>query len=213
MNATNEDTQPAAEAYVYGYARVSTRRQDLARQLDALQAAGIPGDRIYTDKASGSSTNNRPGLAELIGDGDSDGIMRRGDTLAVVTLDRLGRNLREMLNLIHDLHDRGIGIRAIKDNIDTSSGGIASDMMTTLLLLFAELERRFTNERAEHARAVRRANGKQVGRKRAHSDQSIDYARLLREQGHSYPAVAEKTGIPVASLYRYLNPKTDQPST
>jgi hypothetical protein len=82
-----------------GYARVSTTRQSLERQLDALAAAGIPDQRIYTDKKTGTTTD-RDGLNQLLG------YARPGDTIVVHTLDRLGRNLREVLNLVHDLATR-----------------------------------------------------------------------------------------------------------
>jgi predicted site-specific integrase-resolvase len=83
-----------------GYARVSTTRQSLERQLAALTAAGIPGDRIYTDKKTGT-TVARDGLNQLLV------YARPGDTIVVHTLDRIGRNLREVLNLVHDLAAKG----------------------------------------------------------------------------------------------------------
>jgi DNA invertase Pin-like site-specific DNA recombinase len=101
----------------YAYARVSTTAQDLTRQIDALKAAGIAEELIWTDKATGA-TMQRPGLADLL---------RRvpphaGHRINVVTLDRLGRNMRECLNLAHDLTEAGIGLRTIADKIpvDTS---------------------------------------------------------------------------------------------
>ena len=91
-----------------GYARVSTTKQSLERQLDALTAAGIPANRIYTDKRTGA-TVDRDGLTALLG------YARDGDTIVVHTLDRLGRNLREVLNLVHELAERGIGVRSLAD--------------------------------------------------------------------------------------------------
>src|ERR1035437_2920402 len=87
-----------------GYARVSTTKQDLDRQIVALEAAEIPPERIYVDKKSGATTN-RPGLQAVI---EYD---RDGDVIVVHTLDRLGRTVRDTLNLIHDLAARGVGIR------------------------------------------------------------------------------------------------------
>ena len=85
-----------------GYCRVSTTKQSLDRQFDALAAAGIPANRIYSDKKTGA-TVDRPGLTKLLGSA------RDGDIVVVHTLDRLGRNLREVLNLVHELAERGIG--------------------------------------------------------------------------------------------------------
>jgi DNA invertase Pin-like site-specific DNA recombinase len=116
-----------------GYARVSTTRQSLARQLDALSADGIPDEQIYTDKKTGSSLE-REGLDQLLG------YARPGDTIVVHTLDRIGRNLREVLNLVHDLAGRGIGVRSLADPlpIDTTDEGMGR-IAFGLLALFAEM--------------------------------------------------------------------------
>ena len=97
-----------------GYARVSTSKQDLERQLDALAREGIPDERIYVDKKFGASTD-RPGLRALLG------YARDGDVIVVHTLDRLGRTVRDTLNLIHDLAERGVGIRNLADPIRVDS--------------------------------------------------------------------------------------------
>jgi DNA invertase Pin-like site-specific DNA recombinase len=86
-----------------GYARVSTSRQDLDRQVDAPQAVGIDPARIYLDKKSGS-TVDRPGLRAVTG------YARAGDVIVVHTLDRLGRTVRDTLNLIYELAERGVGV-------------------------------------------------------------------------------------------------------
>lgn len=196
--------QPAdrvGTAYNYGYARVSTTAQDLTRQLDALNEEGVPDDRLFVDKKSGSSAAARAGLQDLLK------VVRPGDSITVYTLDRLGRNIREVLNLIHDLTEQGVHLRSLADPIpvDTRKSEAMARIATLMLAMFAEMERVFANERAAHARSVRRKTGARVGRKRAHSDKDIDYARLLREQGTSYAQIAVKTGIPVASLHRYLS--------
>ena len=181
-----------------GYARVSTTKQSLDRQLDALNAAGIPDERIYTDKKTGTTTD-REGLNQLLG------YARPGDTVVVHTLDRIGRNLREVLNLVHDLAGRGIGVRSLADPLPINTAGEGIGRIAFLLLaLFAEMERTFTAERAAHARAVAEAAGRQAGRPIAHPADKIEYARLLRAQGHSYSQISAKTSIPKASLHRYL---------
>jgi DNA invertase Pin-like site-specific DNA recombinase len=181
-----------------GYARVSTTKQSLERQLDALGTTGIPDERIFSDKRTGA-TIERDGLAALLK------YARRGDTVVVYTLDRLGRNLREVLNLVHDLAERGIGVRSLADPlpINTADEGIGR-IAFLLLALFAEMERTFTAERAAHARAVAEAAGRPVGRPVAHPADKIEYARLLKAQGHSLGKIATKTGIPKTSLHRYL---------
>src|SRR6266536_5331752 len=156
-----------------GYARVSTTKQSLERQLDALAAAGIPAERIYTDKKTGA-TAARAGLTEALK------YARAGDVVVVHTLDRLGRNLREVLNLVHDLAERGIWVRSLADPIpiDTTREGMGR-LAFLLIALFAEMERTFANERAAHARAVAEAKGRHVGRPIAPPAASIDDARLL----------------------------------
>jgi DNA invertase Pin-like site-specific DNA recombinase len=187
-----------------GYARVSTTKQSLERQLDALAAAGLPHERIHVDKKTGA-TVDRPGLTNLLA------YARPGDIIVAYTLDRLGRNLREVLNLVHDLNERGIGVRTLADPIpiNTADEGMAR-IAFLLLALFAEMERTFTAERAAHARAVAEAKGRHIGRPTAWPADKIDYARLLREQGNSLGEITSKTGIPKTSLHRYLAPATKQ---
>jgi DNA invertase Pin-like site-specific DNA recombinase len=123
----------------------------------------------------------------------------------VHTLDRLGRNLREVLNLVHDLNDQQIGVRSLADPlpIDTADEGMGH-IAFLLLARFAEMERTFTAERAAHARAVAEAAGRRIGRPVAHPADKIEYARLLKGQGASYGEISTKTGIPKTSLHRCL---------
>ncbi|MER5757204.1 recombinase family protein [Streptomyces sp. NPDC002088] len=180
------------------YARVSTTKQSLERQLNALGAAGIPDERIYVDKKSGA-TVERPGLTDLLA------YARPGDTIVVYTLDRLGRNLREVLSLVHDLKEKQIGVRSLADPLPINTADEGMGRVAFLLLaLFAEMERTFTAERAAHARAVAEAAGRRIGRPVAHPADKIEYARLLKHQGSSLGQIAAKTGIPKTSLHRYL---------
>ncbi|MEV4767779.1 recombinase family protein [Micromonospora humida] len=181
-----------------GYARVSTTKQHLDRQIDALNKAGIADERLYVDKKTGS-TVERDGLKALLK------FARPGDTIVVYTLDRLGRNLREVLNLVHDLNERGVGVRSLADPmpIDTNATGMGR-IGFLLLALIAEMERVFTAERSAHARAVAAASGRNIGRPRAHTDAQIEHARLLRKQGDSLSQIVKKTQIPKSSLRRYL---------
>ena len=184
-----------------GYARVSTTKQSLERQLDALTAAGIQDERIFTDKKTGA-TVDREGLTALLT------YARAGDTIVVHTLDRLGRNLREVLNLVHDLAERGVGVRSLADPLPINTADEGMGRIAFLLLaLFAEMERTFTAERAANARAVAEAKGRHIGRPVAHPADKIEYAQLLKAQGASLGAIATKTGIPKTSLHRYLTPE------
>ena len=186
-----------------GYARVSTVKQDLDRQIDALTATGIPTERIYLDKKSGS-TVDRPGLRAVIG------YAREGDVIVVHTLDRLGRTVRDTLNMIHDLAERGIGIRNLADPIKVDSSNPNDPMAqlaVVLLALFGQMERTYTIERAAHARAVATAKGRRIGRPVLVDATKLDYAAHLRDNGQTIAEIVAKTGIPRTSLYRHLPPR------
>ena len=103
----------------FGYARVSTLDQDEALQLDALKAAGV--DRVFTDKASGA-LESRPALDELLGQ------LRAGDTVVVWRLDRLGRSLRHLIDVMSDLDRRGVALASLRESIDTSTPGGKLDL-------------------------------------------------------------------------------------
>jgi DNA invertase Pin-like site-specific DNA recombinase len=163
-----------------------------------VAAAGVPIKRIYSDKKTGA-TVDRPGLTGLLK------YARPCDSIVVHTLDRLGRNLREVLNLVHDLAGRGIGVRSLVDPLPINTADEGMGRIALLLLaLFAEMERTYTAERAAHARAMAQAAGRHVGRPVAHPADKIEYARLLHCGGHSLGQIATKTGIPKTSLHRYL---------
>ena len=187
-----------------GYARVSTAKQDLERQVDALTAVGIPAERIYLDKKSGATTD-RPGLQAVLE------YARAGDVIVVHTLDRLGRTVRDTLNLIHDLAGRGVGVRNLADPIRVDSGNPDDPMAqlaVVMLALFAQMERTYMLERVAHARSVAVAHGRQVGRPVTVDAGKLDYARRLRdEDGLTLPEIVERTGLTRSTLYRHLPPR------
>jgi len=183
-----------------GYARVSTVKQDLDRQIDALTTAGVPAERIYLDKKSGA-TVDRPGLRQVIE------YAREGDVIVVHTLDRLGRTVRDTLNLIHELAERGIGIRNLADPIKVDSsnpGDPMAQLAVVLLALFGQMERTYAIERAAHARAVATAKGRRIGRPVLVDADKLAYAAHLRDSGDTIAEIVAKTGIARSSLYRHL---------
>lgn len=186
-----------------GYARVSTMKQDLDRQIDALRHEGIDDRYIYIDKKSGSTTN-RPGLQRALDHA------REGDVIVVHTLDRLGRTVRDTLNLIHDLQGREVGVRTLADPIPVDSSNPDDPMAqlaVVILSLFGQMERTYAVERAAHARAVAEAKGKRVGRPSVVDPDKLRYAEHLRNEGLSMREIVEKTGIARTTLYRYLPPR------
>jgi DNA invertase Pin-like site-specific DNA recombinase len=193
-----------------GYARVSTARQDLDRQIEALRGEGIPPKRIYVDKKSGSTTN-RPGLHEALDHA------REGDVIVVHTLDRLGRTVRDTLNLIHDLASRGVGVRNLADPIRVDSANPEdpmSQLAVVMLALFGQMERTYAIERAAHARAVAAAKGRRIGRPSVVDPAKLAYAAHLRDQeNQSISEIVKATGITRSSLYRYLPPRPPETLT
>ena len=186
-----------------GYARVSTAQQDLERQIEALMTVGIAPERIYLDNKSGARVD-RPGLRAVLG------FARRGDVIVVHTLDRLGRTVRDTLNLIHELTERGVGVRNLADPVKVDSADPADAMgqlAVVLLALFAQMERTYTCERAAHGRQVAAAHGRQVGRPSLLEPAVLAYAVHLRDAGHSMAQIVAKTGMTRSSLYRYLPPR------
>ena len=180
-----------------GYARVSTTHQELGRQLAALTEHGVDPGRIYLDKKSGATTE-REGLSTVFD------YARAGDVIVVHTLDRLGRNLRETLNLIHELRERGIGVKTLADPlpIDTADDSPMGEVAVSLLALFAHMERVWNRERVAHSRAVAQANGRQVGRPRSTSEARIRRTLELRESGWTVADIVAETGFSKSTLHR-----------
>ncbi len=124
--------------------------------------------------------------------------------------------MRDTLNLIHELAERGVGVRNLADPIRVDSSNPADPMAplaVVLLALFGQMERTYTLERAAHARAVATAKGRRVGRPVTVDRAQLDYAAHLRTAGHTIAEIVAKTGIPRTSLYRHLPPRPPEPVT
>lgn len=179
---------------IIGYARVSTREQNLRMQLDALQAAGC--EKIYEEKVSSAATD-RPKFDEMLENA------RKGDTIVVWKLDRLGRSLIQLVTLIDELGKRGINFRSLTDHeIDTST--TLGRVLFVIASAFAEMERDRIQERTRAGLDAARSKGLVGGRKRAIDDQKLADARLLLTQGRLPKDVAKRIGVSVATLYRYI---------
>ncbi len=174
----------------FGYARVSTADQDLTIQVDALQAAGC--GTIRSEKLSGSTTN-RPELNTLLE------FLRGGDEFVVTRLDRFARSSRDLQNFVHDLRERGVTLRVIEQNIDTSTA--AGKCFFDMLAAFAEFETGIRKERQAEGIAKAKSAGKYLGRK-----PSIDPAKVrqMKSEGMGPSAIAKKLGISRVSVYRVL---------
>lgn len=133
------------------YARVSTDRQSLEQQRDALATAGYGDVTLYSDQLSGSAGTDRPGYAEALT------ALSNGDTLVVVGIDRLGRSAAEVATTVADLTRRGVAVRALRDGVDTTTA--AGRMIAHVMAAMAELELELGRERRAASRAARRARG------------------------------------------------------
>lgn len=177
-----------------GYARVSTDDQNLDLQRDALEKVGC--EKIYTDQQSGASTE-RLGLAGVLE------TARRGDTLVVWRLDRLGRSLKQLIHLVEKLDQREIGLRSLQENIDTTTSG--GRLVFHLFGALAEFERHVIRERTQAGLAAARARGRQGGRpKRLSPHQRELLLRLHQERRHSIAEICQILGISKSTLYNYL---------
>ncbi|MHB1642289.1 MAG: recombinase family protein [Acidithiobacillus sp.] len=176
-----------------GYARVSTQDQNLELQRQALQTAGCA--KVYEDAMSGLRAD-RPGLASAMEQ------LREGDTLVVWKLDRLGRTVKGLVELVESLQTQGIQFRSLTDAIDTSSpsGRFFFHVMASL----AQMERELIAERTKAGLAAARKAGRVGGRKRSMTPAKIEAARTLMQQGTPAKDVAATLGVSVPTLYRWV---------
>ncbi len=176
-----------------GYARVSTRDQNLDLQIEALTKAEC--QKIFDDKISGSRAE-RPGLAKALE------MLRKGDTLVVWKLDRLGRSVKNLVDLVGELHKKGVQFKSLTDAIDTGtpSGRFFFHVMASL----AEMERELTVERTRAGLEIARQLGRLGGRKRQMTDSKIKSAKKLLASGVPPRDVAKNLGVSVPTLYRWV---------
>jgi DNA invertase Pin-like site-specific DNA recombinase len=184
---------PAPTSTVVGYARVSTITQTLEQQTEQLTAAGA--GKIFSDLMSGAR-DDRPGLAECLK------YLRDGDTLIVWRLDRLGRNMRNIVNTIHDLTERGITLRSLQDGVDTSTS--TGRMVAGILTSIAEYERELVRERTALKLAHARKSGVKFGRPTKLNGDQAALARRMKESGETAATICKTLGIGRTTLYRYL---------
>jgi DNA invertase Pin-like site-specific DNA recombinase len=179
------------EGHLIGYARVSTTGQDTAAQEARLKTAGCT--LIRTETVSGGSRNGRNELASILD------FIRPGDVLIVVKLDRLGRNTRDVLNLVHELEEKGASLRVLDPAIDT--GGPMGRMVLTALGMVAEMELGFIRDRQRAGIDAAKAKGVYKGR-----PVTFDRARIvsLRKEGMGATEIAKAVGCKRGNVYKAL---------
>ena len=186
-----------------GYARVSTLEQNLNLQLDALQNAGC--EKIYRETISGVKTD-RPELTKLLNN------LRKDDILIVWKLDRLGRSLKHLVDLIGDLMGKGVALKSLNDPIDTttSQGRLVFNIFASL----AEFERDLIRERTLAGLTAARARGHKGGRPKGipkKAEATVYAAETLYKEGKlTVRQICEKLGIAKGTLYNYLKSRNVQ---
>jgi len=176
-----------------GYARVSTKDQNLHLQREALDKAGC--NKIYEDKARGTKAP-RKGLNLALE------VLREGDSLVVWKLDRLGRNVKDLVTMVGELEQRGIHFKSLTDNIDTSS--TAGRFFFHVMASLAQMERELLVERTRAGLDAARKRGRIGGRKRAMTDSKLQSAKRLLADGIPHKDVASNLGVSIPTLYRWL---------
>ena len=180
-----------------GYARVSTSDQSLDLQRDALAKAGC--EKIYADTASGTKAA-RPELDKLLFEA------RKGDVIFIWKLDRLGRSLRHLVELVGSLAERGVGLKSLSDPLDTTTA--QGRLVFGIFASLAEFERELIRERTFAGLEAARARGRRGGRPRGLSDRAEATAMaaetLYKERRLTVKEICEKLRISKNTLYRYL---------
>jgi DNA invertase Pin-like site-specific DNA recombinase len=186
-----------------GYMRVSKAdgSQSTGLQRDALIAAGVDPDHIYEDLASGKN-DDRPGLATCLK------ALRHGDVMVVWKLDRLGRNLRHLVNTVHGMNDRGIGLKVLTGHgaaIDTTTA--AGKLVFGIFAALAEFERELIAERTLAGLASARARGRSGGRPYKMTAAKLRLAMAAMGQPETkVGALCQELGVTRQTLYRHVSP-------
>lgn len=184
-------------SYVYGYCRVSSKKQGskfgLARQEKVLIDNGVSPSNIISDEISGTK-RSRKGLNHLLG------IVQEGDTVKCPSIDRLGRSTSDFLDLVAKFREKGVNIVFIKEGIDTAKNDATSNAFLSMLAVFAQLEREMMLERQEEAFEVMEAQGIPIGRPPVDQDKLNASVEMYLDRKGSYRQISKITGISPAKI-------------
>ncbi|WP_398574915.1 recombinase family protein [Staphylococcus capitis] len=184
-----------------GYARVSTGLQNLNLQEDRLNQYGC--EKIFSDHISGSRSK-RPGLDKAIE------FARSGDTIVVWRLDRLGRNMEDLITLVNELNNRGVSFHSLEENITMDKSSSTGQLLFHLFAAFAEFERNLILERSSAGRIAARARGRYGGRPEKLNKQDLKLLKTLYDNGTPIKTIAEQWQVSRTTIYRYLNKLNNQ---
>ena len=179
-----------------GYARSYTILHNLDLQEDSLEKFGC--EKVFTDHMSGAKSN-RPGLETAIE------FVRSGDTLVVWRLDRLGRNMEDLITIVNRLNNRGVSFQSLQENITMDKSSSTGQLMFHLFAAFAEFERNLILERSAAGRAAARARGRFGGRPEKLSKSDLELMKTLIDNGTPIKTIAERWNVSRTTIYRYLN--------
>jgi DNA invertase Pin-like site-specific DNA recombinase len=184
-----------------GYARVSTYEQNLNLQLDALKTTGCAAEYTFTDNISTrKDSSEREGLEKAMN------LLREGDTLVVWRLDRLGRTLRELIELINDFGARGISFKSLTENIDTTTPN--GKLVFHIFGALAEFERDLIKQRTNAGLAAARARGRKGGRPKVLEPKKVErLQKMYDSKQYQVGELLEMFGISRGTLYKYVNAK------
>ena len=187
-----QKAEPARKARkLFGYARVSTTDQDLAVQRNALNLAGV--GVIFEEKASGTKREGRTELQKVLS------VLGEGDALVVTRLDRLGRSMRDLANIAHEIEQVGAHLKVIEQSVDTSTA--TGRAFYGMLAVFAAFETDVRRERQLEGIAMAKRQGVYTGGK-ARLDR--ERVKTLSDSGLGPAAIARELGIARSSVYRFL---------
>lgn len=193
---------------VYGYMRISTDRveQKFDRQEAQLLSYGVDPDLIYSERMSGSK-RSRPELDKVLG------LLEDGDTLVILSIDRLSRSTKDLLDIVDVIKSKGASLKSLQDSwLDTSSDNPMSDFLLTVMGALAEMERKQTIKRVKEGMQVAKSKGTHVGRPRGNRSK-VTHAMELYDAGkHTVKEIEEITGLSRATIYRRLRERDLQES-
>lgn len=185
---------------VVAYVRVSSAEQNPERQLEVLGEC----DRVFMDRLSGSSRAKRAGLAELMR------YVRDGDTVRVASMDRLGRDTRDLYNLVAELTDKGAAVDFVNENVTVDQQGSSplDSLMLGILAAFAEFERRRIKERQAEGIALAKAKGKYAQQPKLSAD-DVEQIQVLLDLGYPKTQIAKQFEVSRQTVYNALRRAED----
>lgn len=180
-----------------GYARVSTEEQNLDRQIDALQQAGIDDWLIYKEKITGTK-KDRPELQKMLNH------LNEGDIVIITDLTRISRSTKDLLDIVEKVKNKGASIRSLKDTwLDTTSNNPYNEFLLTVMSGLSQLERNLISQRTKEGLASAKARGRNGGRPSKQNEKG-DMVRTLADSGMRIVDIVKQTGLSRSTVNRIL---------